>query len=145
MVPNHYQDQSPEVLVLRSIITITLASLLALASEVSAELPPQAYAAAKQNAPELVAFQVKHIAVSSKSYGSKAITIRGRICEICRTESGLQAGDSITVRYTIRSTTHNGPSRCPLLKQNGVYAGYLKRSGGAFTVSAWGQSFVRLR
>ena len=145
MVPNHQQDKSLEVLVMRSIITITLVLFLALASKVSAELPPQAYAAAKQNAPELVAFQVEHISVSSKSYGSKAITIRGRINEICRTESGLRTGDSITVRYTIRSTAFNGPSRCPLLKQNGVYAGYLKKTGGVFTVSAWGQSFIRLR
>lgn len=96
-----------------------LAALLALVCSIStpqlrANLPPSAYEAMQQNAPESLQIEVLRVqSEPSSNLDEEIIRVTAVVTRVDRTSQGLQPGDSIQIVYPLKI----GPNGRPLTGQ----------------------------
>ncbi|MFO0812511.1 MAG: hypothetical protein U0796_04800 [Gemmatales bacterium] len=71
----------------------------------------------------------------------REVTVQARIVRVGRTLSGLDKGDTITVKYAYSTVPFPGPRPVPLLRKNEVYPAFLRASGNHYEPAAYGESF----
>ena len=113
----------------------------------SAELPPYVYENLKKNSPEVLKIKVIKVTSSPKIINnSKDITIQAKVLNVKTSQSGLKAGDMITIIYnkvTNRPKGWVGPSSLPILERSEVYKAFVEKASEAsyYVPSARGKSF----
>lgn len=107
---------------------------------VHAELPPGSYDKLRREADEAVILHIT--SVSIRANGTyKEVTIQAQIVRVGRSLSGLERGDTITVKYEVSTVPFPGPRPVPILRKNEVYPAFLNKSGNSYVPAAFGESF----
>jgi hypothetical protein len=99
----------------RALLAASLAlSLSLLAPLLPANLPPSAYEALQQNAPESLQIEVLRVqSEPGSNLDEEIIRVTAVVTRVDRTAHGLQAGDSIQIVYPLKI----GPNGLPLTGQ----------------------------
>ena len=119
---------------------LSLCCCLLFLSSARAELPPGSYDKLRREADEAVVMHV--LSVSVKANGTeREVTVQARLVRVARTLSGLDKGDTITVKYTYSTVPYPGPRQVPLLRKNEVYPAFLRKADNYYEPAAYGESF----
>jgi len=127
---------------------IVIVAFITAAIFVGAELPPNYYEEMKQKAPEHLKIVVEASSDRLSGVNEKRYTIRAKVLEVLRSDTGLKKNDTITISYR-RIFKHPvgwvGPSDPIVLEERGVYDVYLRRYAEVYSSAARGWSFRRIR
>ena len=119
-----------------------------LSDRAAAELPPDAYRAKQQAAPEFVEIKVRSVAktkVRKSDHQLVTNLLEADVQKVHRTATSLQPGAKIRIRYTqrINARPMPGPSEVPALKKGQLAPAYLAQTKGekTYAPAAGGYSF----
>ena len=125
--------------------TVALLLLLACLTGALAELPPSAYEAMQNKAPEYLKIEVLRVAVEpGETPTQQNVEMVALVTQVLRTESGVKPNDILNIRYPI--TEHprgwTGPGSVPLLNEKDASVAYLQKAdSGEFVPAAGRMSF----
>lgn len=119
---------------------------LALPFFLGAEIAPEYYAAWQSQAPEEILIRVQRVQTPLISFSrTKPVTLNAEVISVTRSQSGLQPGDRITIKYEHFSPPRSwvGARPLPLLQRGKEYPAFLQWSGeeNAYLPAAQGASF----
>jgi hypothetical protein len=116
-----------------------------------AELPPSAYRAMQERAPEVLEIKVDSVVskeTKEKNYTETHQTVTATVQQVERSSTKLELGATIRIVYTQRRHKQPmaGPSSVPTLKQGKVYPAFLRadKETGSYSPAAGGYSFERV-
>ena len=95
-----------------------------------AELPPSAYEARQQAAPEYLKIQILRVEMTpAADCGGQQVTLMALIEDVERTASHLKKGDFINIRYTVADHPKGwvGPGEVPIPDEKGESVAYLSK------------------
>ena len=93
-----------------------------------AELPPSAYEAMQAKAPEFLEIQVMRVEIEpGENIEDQKISLLARVEKVHRTDTKLQAGDLLTIIYTVTDRPRGwvGPGAVPILNEGDRNVAYL--------------------
>lgn len=126
-------------------------ALVGISSSSRAELSPQAYRNFQKDSPEALTIKVKSVKIVEKKGDHVAlseVTAQAEVTSVTRSASGLHAGDTIRITYTLSTYAQPilGGSQPDLLREGGTYPAFLEKvEGGAYAPAAEGYSFRLLK
>jgi hypothetical protein len=130
--------------------SITIVALLGLMlipnTKLFAEIHPKYYAEMQAEAGEYIEIEVDRVRRGLSLYPrTTPLTIKATVLSVWRSETKLEVGDSITIKYDHLEPARNwvGPRPIPVLRRDGRYPAFLTWYKGkeAYIPAARGASF----
>lgn len=129
-------------------LSLLLFSLLLLATPARAELPPDAYRAMQQQAPEVLRIVVHSVDTSICWFwlcSGRDVVVQAEVKAVERTAGATKAGDRIEIRYRhVPLDGRSGPRPIRIVREGEAIPAFLSREGDHFEPAARGASFQAL-
>lgn len=114
---------------MKNLSRLLVVSLLAVLPDLRAELPPSAYEAMQNEAPDFVKIEVLRVDIEpGGEAGEQKVTAVVLVRDVERSTSGLKSGDFITISYVVRQRPRDfvGPGEIPVLEERTQTIAFLK-------------------